>query len=170
MTTPRPELLPEGATLITWALTPEAYAEKRALTDWRQWGEGPWQDEPDRLEWRSPGSELPRMAIRNHFGAWCGYVGVPKGHRLFGKVWDDPECESIEVHGGITYGNTCAGIICHVPQPGESDHVWWLGFDCAHAFDYTPGMAVRFGEDVYRDVAYIIHETERLARQCEAGA
>jgi hypothetical protein len=167
MTHPRPELLPKGATLITWALTPEVYEKGHQHREWRQWGEGPWDGEPDRIEWRKPGSPLPRMAIRNHFGAWCGYVGVPEGHPLFGKGWDAPECEAIAVHGGLTYGNACAGNVCHVPQPGEPDHVWWLGFDCAHCFDHAPGLGVRFEGDTYRDVAYVIAETERLAAGCE---
>jgi hypothetical protein len=49
--------------------------------------------------------------------------------------------------------------------------VWWLGFDCAHCFDYfTMALpipvrsAVRWGE--YRDVAYVEREVERLADQC----
>ena len=28
---------------------------------------------------------------------------------------------------------------CHIPLPGESDNVWWLGFDCGHYMDVQPG-------------------------------
>lgn len=171
MTTPRPELLPEGATLIDWKLTPEIYAKRSP--DWRQWGPGAWEDEPDRIEWRSPGSTLPRMALRGPLGAWCGYVGVPEGHPCFGKSWEDKATEYLNVHGGLTYGERCSGNICHVPQPGESDHVWWLGFDCSHAWDVMPSMAARYPSfgagDTYRDVAYIIAEVESLAAQLDAG-
>jgi len=179
MTTPRPELLPEGSTLIEWKLTPEIY-QKRS-PDWRQWGPGP-QDEPDRIEWRAPGSSLPRMALRGPLGAWCGYVGVPEGHPLHGrKAWGtgatdaqrSAAVDALDVHGGITYAEACAGNICHLPQPGESDHVWWFGFDCAHAWDVIPSMAARFPSfgagDTYRDLAYIIAEVEGLATQLDAS-
>lgn len=164
MTNPQPDLLPEGATLVTWALTPDLYTG--GSRDWRQWGDGPWNDEPDRIEWRTPGSTLPRMAVRNDFGGWCGYVGVPEGHRCFGKAASDPEPEALDVHGGITYGAACRGNICHVPRDGETDHVWWLGFDCGHCYDHMPGLGSALG-GVYRDAAYVIGETERLAAQLD---
>jgi hypothetical protein len=46
----------------------------------------------------------------------------------------------LDVHGGITYSGHCQGDICHKPAPGESDEVWWIGFDCAHFFDVLPLM------------------------------
>ena len=177
MTTPRPDLLPEGATLIEWKLTPEVHADE----NWRQWGPGPWENEPDRIEWRSPGSSLPRMALRGPMGSWCGYVGVPEGHPLHGKKgWGtgegeeqrDDRVDQLDVHGGLTYAEACSGNICHVPQPGESDHVWWFGFDCAHSGDLTPGLlkyglgSSMFGE-AYRDTAYIIMQCEVLAAQLD---
>lgn len=164
MTTPRPDLLPEGSTLIEWKLQPDMYAERDPA--WRQWGDGPWKDEPDRIEWRRPGSALPRLMLRGPMGSWCGYVGVPEGHPLHGrKAWgtgatDEQHhaaVDDLEVHGGITYAEACAGNICHVPAPGEPDHVWWFGFDCAHAGDVSPGLHRRSGlspfrGDEYRDV------------------
>ena len=30
--------------------------------------------------------------------------------------------------------------ICHIPDQGEPDDVWWLGFDCLHGGDLAPGM------------------------------
>jgi hypothetical protein len=134
------------------------------------WGDGPWQEEPDRLEWRH--ARFPCLMIRQRYsGNWCGYVGVPPGHPLHGKHYEDPD---VSVHGGLTYSDACQedGHICHVAQPGEPEHVWWFGFDCNHAFDYAPGMAARmreFGhysaEDAYRDLAYVQAETNRLAEQ-----
>jgi hypothetical protein len=137
--------------------------------DKSQFEDGPWQTEPDRVEWRHRG--LPCLILRSHSGALCGYVGVPSGHPCHGKGCD--EIADLEVHGGLTYSNTCNGHICHVPQPGESgDDVWWLGFDCAHAWDYWPKNAVfqrahfaRRPDEIYRDMPYVRAEVERLADQ-----
>jgi hypothetical protein len=69
--------------------------------------------------------------------------------------------------------------ICHLPAPGEPDHVWWLGFDCAHAGDFSPAYT-RHGEhaipcswnasgyEEYRDQAYVQAEVRSLARQLAA--
>jgi hypothetical protein len=182
------EALPEGATVIRWEmLPPPPDAETGERFPWREtWGKGEWENEPDRIEWRSPGSALPRMMVRNRFGAWCGYVGLPPGHPLHGRTaWGmggtdeqkDERLDGISVHWGVTYTNECSGEICHVPQPGEPEHVWWIGFDTAHAGDLSPGLAAtvrrvcgpsRYGRhDVYRDAGYVIRETEGLARQLE---
>jgi hypothetical protein len=62
------------------------------------------------------------VVLRRH-GHRCGYIGVPQGHALYGKSYDDL---GFDVHCGLTYA-------------GE-DHVtdskyWLLGFDCAHVCD-----------------------------------
>src|SRR6266436_107280 len=49
------------------------------------WTEGPWDQEPDRLEWKDATTGLTCLAVRNRFGAWCGYVGVPPTHAWHGK-------------------------------------------------------------------------------------
>ena len=52
------------------------------------WGDGPWQQEPDRVEFRHPG--LPCLLVRHpRLGVWCGYAAVPPGHALYGKPYDD---------------------------------------------------------------------------------
>jgi len=144
------------------------------------WGEGPWQTEPDRLEWEHAG--LPCLARRIHHGNWCGYAAVPPGHPLHGKHYDDVE---LDAHGGLTYASRCSGEICHVPKPGEPDDVWWFGFDCAHAGDIMPGMDARWREihrvlpsaafepqhfpgDTYKTLAYVQVETNQLAEQLAA--
>jgi hypothetical protein len=141
------------------------------------WGEGPWQHEPDRVEFEHAG--LPCLLLRNKLlGNWCGYAAVPPGHPLHGKGYEEVD---IEVHGGLTYANACQGPICHVPKPGEPDDVWWFGFDCCHAGDLSPGVVASsrrhglasFKYENYRDLAYIRSETEGLAEQlrsaCEAA-
>lgn len=110
------------------------------------------------------------------------YVGLPPGHRLHGRDCVSAEdAPALDVHGGITYANACAGPICHVPREGEPADVWWLGFDCAHAFDYVPGLygpAERLRRLVgtmrrlltYRSLAYVRAEVESLAEQLRALA
>ena len=49
------------------------------------WGAGPWQDEPDKLQWPDPATGAPCMMIRGQAtGAWCGYVGVFPSHPWHG--------------------------------------------------------------------------------------
>lgn len=132
------------------------------------WGEGPWQHEPDRVEFEHAG--LPCLMQRHErFGHWCGYAAVPPGHPAYGKDLDDID---VEAHGGVTYAALCAGAICHTPKPGEPDNVWWFGFDCAHAFDLIPAMthpSLRFPDEHYRDLTYVRGQVERLAEQLAAA-
>lgn len=140
------------------------------------WGPGPWQAEPDRVEWKDPDTGMPCMAIRNHsMGFWCGYAAVIPGHPAYGKGYDDIEAE---VHGGLTYANKCHGHICHVPAEGETDEVWWFGFDCGHCMDKSPGLEATLREidalgahhddDIYRDLNYVVEEVKSLAAQLHA--
>lgn len=138
------------------------------------WPAGPWDSEPDRLEWRDERAVpvLPCIIVRNDLGGLCGYVGVPAGHPWHGKDYDGQGVVA-DVHGGLTYANECAGHVCHAPRPGESDDTWWLGFDCVHSGDLAPGMMrYRSGGSVrgdsYRDVTYVRAEIARLADQARA--
>jgi len=136
--------------------------------DKESWGPGPWQSEPDRKEWRHKG--LPCLIVRNHLGALCGYVAVSPGHPWHRKHYDDIDAD---VHGGLTFSAPCreGSPICHVPQPGESDDVWWVGFDCNHGEDLAPGIRanlppeLHWTGDVYRNINYVQLEVEDLARQ-----
>lgn len=103
------------------------------------WGPGPWVLEPDKCEWRDERVKLPCLVVRNDLGCWCGYSAVSEGHPAFGKTYDEIDAQ-IEVHGGLTFSDQCheGGRICHVAEPGEPDHVWWLGFDTGHCDDYWP--------------------------------
>lgn len=133
----------------------------------------PWENEPAHVEFRHCG--LPCLLHRGPLGAWCGYVAVPPGHPLHGCSYSTPD---ISVHGGLTYADECAGAICHVPDPGEPDNVWWFGFDCAHGGDIVPKFVdletipetsrMFFQEGVYRDMAYVTRETRELAEQLAA--
>ena len=140
------------------------------------WDDGPWTNEPDREQWKTK-SGLPGLIVRNSLGALCGYVAVTKDHPAFRKNYDDVD---VSVHGGLTYANACNGAICHVPEPGEPDDVWWLGFDCCHLgdmhpaetkFEKLPGWPKRpasLTRGSYRDMIYVRAEVESLADQLSA--
>ena len=142
------------------------------------WGPGPWQDEPDKEQFTDEATGLPCLVKRNPLGALCGYVGVIEGHPWFRKDYDDVYADA---HGGLTFADFCqegddARTICHVPAPGEPDRVWWLGFDCGHAWDVSPGMDARYRDFIhdphvtYKTVAYVKAECARLAAQVAEAA
>jgi hypothetical protein len=152
---------------------------QRVTDDKTTWGPGPWQEEPDRVEWRDEATGYPCLALRNveGTGAWCGYVGVPPGHPYHGKAYRDV---AVEVHGGLTYADACqeGGHICHVPLSGESADIWWFGFDCGHCFDLMPRLQALLRSltpsglpeipKVYRDLDYVRGEVTALAEQLAA--
>ena len=162
--------------------------------DKSEWGDGPWQVEPDKMVWVDLATDLDCMIHRGNSGALCGYVGVPKGHPWYRKGYLNDEIV-VNVHGGLTFSEACDPEatedhgICHVPEEGRPHDIWWLGFDCAHAFDATPGLDARtrqyakempgFVADVpdsplfhrtYKDVAYVENEVRNLALQAKAAA
>lgn len=147
------------------------------------WPAGPWDGEPDKVQWPDAATGLPCLAVRHPgSGHWCGYIGVSEGHPWYYKAYDDAPAE---VHGGLTYANKCqpgedkSVGICHVPAPGEPDHVWWLGFDCAHAGDRSPmdehyaqtrgyPFTASYGES-YKTLAFVQRECANLAAQAKAA-
>lgn len=157
--------------------------------DKAEWGDGPWVSEPDKIQWIDATTGFDCLIVRSPaMGNLCGYVGVPPNHPCHGAHYDDVRVTDTDgdinypdVHGGLTYAGACwenapedSGI-CHVPESGRLEDVWWLGFDCMHAWDIGPAMASReraLGLDnwteprsSYRDVGYVWRETERLAVQ-----
>lgn len=141
--------------------------EYRDIVDRSGWDSGPWDGEPDKVQWQDRRTGMPCLAVRNRTGGWCGYVGVTQGHPFFELDYDDKKVD-VRVHGGLTFCGACSPDdkehgICHRPDPGEPDHVWWLGFDCLHAGDLVP-MVATLG-DVYRDLRYVKGECAKLAKQ-----
>lgn len=143
-----------------------------------QWPEGNWDHEPDKLNWIDDETDLDCMIVRNTFGAYCGYVGVPPEHPLFEKGYDEAyeTHVDISVHGGLTFAGACkpGATICHVAEDDRPE-VWWLGFDCSHCYDASPGMLSFLkgsqGElpiremTTYKNLAYVKNEVTQLAGQ-----
>lgn len=112
------------------------------FVDKSDWGDGPWQREPDKMEWRDPETGYPCILRRGPQGSLCGYVAVSPGHPMYGKPYSAVD---VDVHGGLTFAELCMEDepetgVCHSPLPGEAANVWWFGWDYAHAFDFNPGL------------------------------
>lgn len=152
-------------------------AKEYRTIDKSAWGEGPWQDEPDKMQFTDKATGLPCLIVRaSSHGGLCGYVGVSEGHPNFGRDYNDVYAD---VHGGLTFSDFCAHganvdesrHICHAPAPDEPDRVWWLGFDCAHSGDFSPAYDHRHGGyGSYRNIAYVKAQIVRLAGQLARSA
>lgn len=81
--------------------------------DKTEWERGPWDHEPDKRQWVDAESNLDCLMVRNHGGAWCGYVGVPPKHPMYQQDYEKP---NVEVHGGLTFAD-----FCHEPSREEYD-------------------------------------------------
>lgn len=117
----------------------------------------------------------------------------PKGTRGTKRTRSRSTCPH-GVHGGLNFATFCQDTgdesqgICHIPGPGEPDHVYWLGFDCGHIGDKKPGndallrkvapdleemrqaLSVGILAETYRDLAYVQDQCRHLAHQVqEAG-
>lgn len=117
----------------------------------KNWIRGVWDNEPDQVKWEHAGLDCMIQRVQ-YLGTLCGYVRVPEGHPAYEKDYHDV---AVSVHGGLTFSDEING------------DKWWVGFDCAHSGDLTPGVTV-FKGDVYRDVAYVKAEVESLADQLAA--
>lgn len=154
--------------------------------DRSSWPSGLWDAEPDKAQWTDEATGYPCIAKRqSRSGHWCGYVGVTEGHPWFGKGYDDLPDYGPTAHCGLTYARACQdgpeeSSICHVPDPGEPDNVWWFGFDCAHCGDYSPQDAVyardrggcfeRMEGETYRTLEYVKDICRSLAAEIKVAA
>ena len=141
------------------------------LDDKSKWGEGPWQNEPDKVYWRDESTGLDCLIVRNGSGTLCGYVGVRLNHELFGTAYDDVE-SPLRVHGGLTFSDNEEEVGGGDYHPADIAYkLWWFGFDCSHScdfspvYDYSPDARDGQGRKVYRDLAYVKAQVEGLASQ-----
>lgn len=137
------------------------------LHDKTHWLDGPWKEEPDRVQWISDPGPLPCLVVRSDYGHLCGYVGIAAEHPLYGMGYNEfiPEwctcpgnhdglnfdCDStpgerLPAHHGLTYAGvgdpdeTLSHIVFKM-EGGPLRDVWYFGFDCAHYTDLQPEMA-----------------------------
>lgn len=129
----------------------------------------PWESEPDEAEWVDADTGYKCRIVRNeHTGTLCGYVGVPRGHRLHGMTYQDAEKNyPFYVHGGLTYSGG-------MREPLDDYH--YFGFDTTHGGDLSPGIvlsmlkcvgdATGFHEgETYRTWDYVKNNVQVLASQ-----
>jgi hypothetical protein len=164
-----------GPTVGTMLAAPDRVAASLPHIDKIAYGPGPWSVEPDKVQWTAHGFVC--LMVRNQMGAWCGYVGVPRGHHLFGTNYDDVEHAFDTAHGGLTYSGM--SVVNHpVSRFDElgAEPVWFLGFDCSHGGDYIPSIAAYmlssfrpsgswplFHDGVYRDAVYVERCVDAMA-------
>ena len=149
--------------------------------DKSEWGDGPWQSEPDKIQWPDERTGLPCLILRHpKHGGLCGYVGVAEGHPYFGM---DAETINSRVMSAqvIDYADLCSDDgdqhgICHVVEDGENDRVWWMGFSCAFSWGsllplYTAPALINAGAPAppksyhYRSVPYVRQQVTLLAAE-----
>ncbi len=136
-----------------------SYFEQFGLIEKTNFSKGPWNSEPDKVQWIDKASKLHCLIIRaDGMGHLCGYVGLPAGHLWHGIGYEDLSREyNLDVHGGLTYSGPFDEI--------EPELTWWLGFDCAHAGDLSPGIARLSDVDKYRSISFVRKQCRKLARQ-----
>jgi hypothetical protein len=132
------------------------------------WPPGPWQDEPDRLEWKDERTGLACKILREmRLGQLNGYVGVPPTHPYSGWQFSDDiklapgdlkdstindvgifeafiyAMRGADERGTIPLGMTLKthrGITFSGQMINDAAALWWFGFDCGHCDDLSPGM------------------------------
>ena len=104
----------------------------------------------------------PRPFLSGHL---CGYVKLKETDKNYNLAKKDAYDLDYEVHGGITFGGTPTIRGLPVKETG-----YWIGFDCAHAFDLQPMNNIIYEElslpnEIYRDMEYVVQECRNLVDQ-----
>lgn len=75
----------------------------------------------ERFEYKG----FPCVVLFMPMGFRNGYVGLPKGHKYYGKEFD---FIPVGCHCGLTYSDNS------LHHQTDTD-IWWIGFDCGHCCD-----------------------------------
>ena|SRR5437868_9669998 len=70
-----------------------------------EWGDGPWQTEPDFVRWTDGATGLHCYMVRSFVGGTLGgYVRLPIRHPWYGvPSLGRRLLRNVEVHGGVTW-------------------------------------------------------------------
>lgn len=97
------------------------------------WGDGPWQSEPDKMQWQDEATGFACLIVRDPMGALCGYVGVPETHPAHGLSYDGTPDEALRfiISNPATAMNMLAKAL-HI----SPDDPWSRGFAaCLYLFN-----------------------------------
>jgi hypothetical protein len=152
------------------------YTDVIDRSNWPEAGRALAAGEPDKVQWTDELSGLPCM-IRRHprHGIWCGYVGVDETHPLYKQSYEWGY-DHADVRVDVNFASLChdngnpESDICHVPAPGESDAVWWFGFDCGHAGMLSPAYEAIGDWEVYVAMDAVKNDVSHLAGILKAMA
>lgn len=136
-----------------------------------EWGDGPWQHEPDEHEFTYRGFRC--VILRSHSGALCGYIVIPTDHPWAGLRPETDDTERITCHGGVTWSEP------NLPS-SKKDLGWVIGFDCAHAYDYMPAYEALMKKVIaperwrpegflYKNMNFVTEELLKLAEQAASA-
>lgn len=95
-----------------------------------------------------------RVAL-GYSGHLCGYVQIPKDHKLYAMHYDEIEQMhgyNVPAHHGLTFSGKIKG---------EGDG-YWIGFDCAHINDHTPHSDFSIPGTIYRDMDYVENNIKEI--------
>lgn len=152
-----------------------------------------YEDEPAEMNGTDETTGYPWVMRRNHGGAWCGYVYVPKENKLFGKGYDEiikfpanfdwksTKIDQIGIMNVFSLSDKfdeenkeaplsllarCHGGLTYADKPWwdkESD-TWVFGFDCSHCDDFQPKSQYTYSmAGIYRDAEYVQECIKTLA-------
>lgn len=162
------------------------------IIDKTTWGPGPWQSEPDRVEFVLGGLQCLALRMRSS-GNWCGYVAVPESHPWHGRGYsevvphhpgamdrEDADVSPIAILAAAGMGTTdeengraqidlLIDVHGGLTFSGERDGfpgLHFFGFDCGHAGDLSPAIHGRY-PDRLRVSSDVYRELPYVLRQIE---
>lgn len=132
-----------------------------------EWSSGPWQEEPDLVEWRLGGVSYPLLIVRGEAGVLCGFVGVPETHPLHGTfLRDDATLTSPDLPEVISATRPCGQVFIPTNEPPTC---WWLGFHCGSDREFVPAMPPEAQPSRhYAHLSEVRERVETLARALTA--
>lgn len=141
----------------------------------KYFGEGEWVNERDVVNFTYLGYPCaifrvatPDPTEEQMFGGHlCGYVKLPDGQTYEAFSEND----WINCHGGVTFAEESLGSQ-HFLESG-----FWVGFDCAHAWDVVPSMK-QLSKSIadiysrfqacppsYKNIGFVFGECKEIVRQ-----